>query len=100
MTWIRNWKEKREKKRLLKQENMPVPDYEVKPDTKAQDTDKKTGFSAETNTDKDAFHCKKCGAVLSKAETVANKYVCQECGYYFRVRTKKQNPYGGRCRHI
>ncbi len=90
MTWIRNWKEKREKKRLLKQENMPVPDYEVKPDTKAQDTDKKTGFSAETNTDKDAFHCKKCGAVLSKAETVANKYVCQECGYYFRVRTKNR----------
>lgn len=38
----------------------------------------------------DAVVCKKCGAVLSKAETVANKYVCSNCGYYFRVRTKNR----------
>ena len=40
--------------------------------------------------EKDAFVCTKCGAVLSKAETVANKYVCKECGYYFRIRTKNR----------
>jgi len=38
----------------------------------------------------DVFVCKKCGAAISKAETVANKYVCRECGYYFRIRTKNR----------
>ncbi len=38
----------------------------------------------------DVFVCKKCGAQISKAETVANKYVCKECGYYFRIRTKNR----------
>ena len=38
----------------------------------------------------DVFECKKCGAKISKAETVANKYVCKECGYYFRIRTKNR----------
>ncbi len=34
--------------------------------------------------------CKKCGAVISKAQTAASRYVCQKCGYYFRVRTKNR----------
>lgn len=38
----------------------------------------------------DVFECKKCGARISKAETVANKYVCRECGYYFRIRTNNR----------
>ncbi len=38
----------------------------------------------------DAITCKKCGAVISKAETAASRYVCQKCGYYFRVRTKNR----------
>ena len=39
---------------------------------------------------RDWITCKKCGASLSKAETVAGKYVCKECGYYFRVRTRNR----------
>lgn len=34
--------------------------------------------------------CKACGRSLDKAEVVANKYVCYECGYYFRVKTKNR----------
>lgn len=34
--------------------------------------------------------CKGCGRTLEKAEVVANKYVCYECGYYFRVKTKNR----------
>ncbi len=90
MTWIRKWNEKRKNKQLLKQETMPVPDYEIRPEAKAQDTDKKTPLSTDSHSGRDAFHCKKCGAVLSKTETIANKYVCRECGYYFRVRTKNR----------
>lgn len=45
---------------------------------------------SESKSAKDEIVCKKCGAVLSKSETVANKYVCSECGYYFRVRTKNR----------
>lgn len=40
--------------------------------------------------EQDVFECKKCGARISKSETVANKYVCKECGYYFRIRTKNR----------
>ena len=36
------------------------------------------------------IQCKKCGEALSKAETIAGKYVCKKCGYYFRVRTKNR----------
>lgn len=88
--WISKWNEKRKKNRLLKQETMPLLDYEIKQeDRNLQDTDKKKADS-ENSAEKDVFHCKKCGAVLSKTETVANKYVCKECGYYFRVRTKNR----------
>lgn len=31
--------------------------------------------------------CKACGKTLDKAEVVRNKYVCYECGAYFRVKT-------------
>lgn len=34
--------------------------------------------------------CKGCGKTLEKAEVVDNKYVCTECGYYFRVNTKNR----------
>ncbi len=44
----------------------------------------------DSQNDRSWITCKKCGASLSKAETVAGKYVCKECGYYFRVRTKNR----------
>lgn len=31
--------------------------------------------------------CKACGKMVDKAEVVRNKYVCYECGSYFRVKT-------------
>ena len=31
--------------------------------------------------------CKTCGATLNKAEVIRKKYVCYECGAYFRVKT-------------
>ena len=34
--------------------------------------------------------CKGCGKTLEKSEVVANKYVCYDCGYYFRVNTKNR----------
>lgn len=32
--------------------------------------------------------CKICKKELDKQRVIKNKYVCYECGYYFRVRTK------------
>ena len=34
--------------------------------------------------------CKSCGATLNKAEVVRKKYVCYECGAYFRVKTSNR----------
>ena len=34
--------------------------------------------------------CKNCKKELDKKRVVKNKYVCYECGYYFRVRTKNR----------
>lgn len=34
--------------------------------------------------------CPKCGREISKAEAELKKYVCYECGNYFRVRTKNR----------
>ena len=34
--------------------------------------------------------CKKCKRELDKKRVVKNKYVCYECGYYFRVRVKNR----------
>ena len=38
----------------------------------------------------DTIVCPSCGKELNKAETEKNKYVCYECGNYFRVRTKNR----------
>ena len=38
----------------------------------------------------DTVVCKSCGKTLDKEEVVANKYVCYECGHYFRVNTKNR----------
>lgn len=34
--------------------------------------------------------CKNCGEEVSKARVIAKKYVCEKCGYYFRVRTNNR----------
>lgn len=36
------------------------------------------------------FVCPACGKEIDRKETEANKYVCYECGSYFRVRTKNR----------
>ncbi len=38
----------------------------------------------------DTVVCPSCKKELVKSEVVANKYVCYECGSYFRVRTKNR----------
>ena len=38
----------------------------------------------------DTVVCPACKTELVKSEVVANKYVCYECGSYFRVRTKNR----------
>lgn len=36
---------------------------------------------------KEEVLCKACGKMVNKAEVVRNRYVCYECGAYFRVKT-------------
>lgn len=40
--------------------------------------------------DKNIIKCPKCGKNLDKETVVKKKYVCYECGGYFRVRTKNR----------
>ncbi len=90
-------KEIKKKYHLFKKRDMPViddSDYETSAaeqwDEKTSDKVSKDISGGNYNAKPDVFVCKKCGAAISKAETVANKYVCRECGYYFRIRTKNR----------
>lgn len=97
--WINKNKEaeKKQKKRyFFKKRNMPQMDLDTDIVQQAQEEasqkqmDLKPADKKEEKPEQDVFVCKKCGAKISKAETVANKYVCKECGYYFRIRTKNR----------
>ena len=44
----------------------------------------------QTEEDKSLVKCPKCGKMVDKATVVKKKYVCYECGGYFRVRTKNR----------
>lgn len=91
-----NNNEKGEKKHLFfKKRNIPQPDQEPdkaagqEPEQQKDEPLSKAGQNVQYP-EQDVFECKKCGAKISKSETVANKYVCRECGYYFRIRTKNR----------
>ena len=36
------------------------------------------------------IECPSCGRELDKDKVIKHKYVCYECGYYFRVRTNNR----------
>lgn len=44
----------------------------------------------ETPYEQDTVKCPKCGRMLDKQKVVNHKYVCYECGAYFRVRTNNR----------
>ena len=77
---------------LFKKRNMPAidPDTDASQVTAPQEPEQKKPEQIVPKPEQDGFECKKCGAKNSKMETVANKYVCKECGYYFRIRTKNR----------
>ena len=45
------------------------------------------GILQEEKKKKEEVLCKACGKMVNKAEVVRNRYVCYECGAYFRVKT-------------
>ena len=45
---------------------------------------------AEENKERDIINCPSCKKDLDKQLVVLHKYVCYECGYYFRVRAKNR----------
>ncbi|MBQ7943996.1 MAG: acetyl-CoA carboxylase carboxyltransferase subunit beta [Lachnospiraceae bacterium] len=45
---------------------------------------------AEPAGDKNLIKCPKCGKMVDKEEVVKKKYVCYECGGYFRVKTSNR----------
>lgn len=38
----------------------------------------------------DTIICKNCGEEVSKSAVIEKKYICEKCGYYFRVRTNNR----------
>ena len=90
---VKNQEQKEKKHYFFKKRTMPQMDPDtdaVREETRQKQADVKTFDKKEEKPEHDVFECKKCGAKISKAETVANKYVCKECGYYFRIRTKNR----------
>lgn len=54
-----------------------------------EDIDKKPNEEAdlkESSSDEPQVKCTKCGKMLNQSRVVRNKYVCYECGGYFRVK--------------
>ena len=90
--WFQKKREKEKKRLFLNKRNMPKldPENEAEQEQEQQPAEPKPARRRESKVQPDVFECKKCGAKISKAETVANKYVCKECGYYFRIRTKNR----------
>ena len=52
--------------------------------------DVKTATVNEKTEDKNEIKCPKCGKMVNRALVVKKKYVCYECGGYFRVKTKNR----------
>ena len=48
---------------------------------------KAAGREETADVEKKQILCKSCGKLLDKEEVIRNKYVCYECGHYFRVKT-------------
>ncbi len=44
----------------------------------------------QTEDDKSVIKCPKCGKMVDKSQVIKKKYVCYECGGYFRVRTNNR----------
>ncbi|MBQ7584467.1 MAG: acetyl-CoA carboxylase carboxyl transferase subunit beta, partial [Lachnospiraceae bacterium] len=44
----------------------------------------------ESVSDNEFVKCPKCGRYLDKRKVITHKYVCYECGAYFRVRTNNR----------
>ena len=63
----------------------PVP-------SRVKKADKKKGVRIEEEhiAEGDEIECPKCNRMLSKKMAAKNKYICYECGYYFRVRTNNR----------
>lgn len=47
-------------------------------------------IKTEENKERDIISCPSCKKELDKQLVVMRKYVCYECGYYFRVRAKNR----------
>lgn len=96
--WINNIRANRKKYFVMgdkltsddKNKDKEQSDGKSKAEESKADTKSKAEKAKADTKSADEITCKKCGAALSKSETVANKYVCRECGYYFRVRTKNR----------
>ena len=77
-------------------DDMVVP--EILPEKEAQpEAPKETEAAAQTAgpanaapAEEQTVVCPKCKKVLNRDQVIASKYVCYECGNYFRVRTKNR----------
>lgn len=47
-------------------------------------------YAAPKTEDKNLIKCPKCGRMVDRARVIKKKYVCYECGGYFRVRTNNR----------
>ena len=57
---------------------------------KNKDNEQKVAPEKPTEEDKSVIKCPKCGKMVNKSSVIKKKYVCYECGGYFRVRTKNR----------
>ena len=51
---------------------------------------KRWGAAENTAEETETVKCPKCGRTLDKRKVITHKYVCYECGGYFRVRTSNR----------
>ena len=67
-----------------------APKAETEANVETVSTDAKPVAAETAAAQEQTVVCPKCKKTLNRDQVIANKYVCYECGNYFRVRTKNR----------
>ena len=61
-----------------------------KSDETLENTEEAAAIQAEKTEKTEVVKCPKCGKMVERARVVKKRYVCYECGGYFRVKTNNR----------
>ncbi len=79
-----------EKKTSVKKIDVSFGIQDVVKEAASEKTEAPANAKVEEKTDDTSIKCPKCGKMVNRARVVKQKYVCYECGGYFRVKANNR----------